>query len=213
MTPIEHVVRLYESAFREHGDSPRAVLWPKGRQEQRFEALTRHIRQQGGFSVLDYGCGLGHLKPFLDARYREVSYTGVDAVPAFVEACATKYAASVFICAESPTDVPGRFDYVVSSGAFNILYEPGDGMHQQRVFRILEELFARADVYLAADFMTDAVDYRQPLAYHQSPAALLRFASERLSRRLVIDQSYLPFEYALTVWKDARIRRPDGVYE
>jgi SAM-dependent methyltransferase len=209
---LQHVVRLYEDAFREHGDSPRAVLWPRGRQELRFEALTKHIRLDGGFSVLDYGCGLAHLKPFLDRRYRNVNYTGADAVPAFVDACSKKCAAS-FVCAESPSDVPGRFDYVVSSGVFNILYEPDESAHRDRVFRMLGQLFEKAEICLAVDFMTDAVDFRQSQAYHQSPSDLLRFASENLSRRLVIDQSYLPYEYALTVWKDARIRRSDGVYE
>lgn len=209
---IEHVVRLYEDAFREHGDCSRAVLWPKGRQEVRFEALTRHIRHDGGFSVLDYGCGLAHLKPFLDSRYRDVSYTGVDAVQPFVDACSKKYGGT-FVHAESPSDVTGRFDYVVSSGVFNILYEADEVAHRDHVCRMLVQLFEKADTYLAVDFMTDAVDYRQPQAYHQNPADLLRFASAHLSRRLMIDQSYLPYEFALIAWKDARVRRPDAVYE
>ncbi len=197
---LKHIVELYEEAFREHGDSSAAVLWPKGRQELRFRALTRHIERTGGFSLLDYGCGLAHLKPFIDSRYHDVAYTGADAVQAFVDACAKKFSMP-FVHAEAPGDVPGRFDYVVSSGAFNLLYEPEEAAHRTRVFEMLAALFDKAETFLAVDFMTDAVDYRQPRAYHQNVGDVYRFACDHLSRRLVIDQSYLPYEYTLTVWK------------
>jgi len=197
---LKHLVRLYEEAFREHGDSSAAVLWPKGRQELRFRALTRHIESTGGFSVLDYGCGLAHLKPFLDHHYHDVTYTGADAVQSFVDACGRKFPAP-FFHAEAPNDVPGRFDYVVSSGVFNILYEPEEVAHRKRVFEMLEALFEKAGTFLAVDFMTDAVDYRQAGAYHQNVEEVYRFACDHLSRRLMIDQSYLPYEYTLTVWK------------
>jgi SAM-dependent methyltransferase len=197
---LEHIRQLYEEAFRRHGDSPAAVLWPKGRQDLRFAALTRHIEKRGEFSLLDYGCGLAHLKPFIDRRYSEVAYTGADAVRTFVDACSSKFSAP-FLHAESPNDVPGQFDYVIASGVFNIPYEQNDAAHSERVFELLSALFEKAHICLAVDFMTDAVDYRQPRAYHQNVEQLYRFACDHLSRRLVIDQSYLPYEFALTVWK------------
>lgn len=209
---MKHLVRLYEEAFRRHGDNPAAVLWPKGRQEERFRALTRHIDASTPFSLLDYGCGLGHLKAFLDASRAPVAYSGADLVPAFVEACRAKYSDASFFNAQSPREVPGQFDYVIASGAFNVRYGATDVQHRDAVFGMLVDLFNKAGILLAVDFMTDAVDYRQPDAYHQNVEELYRFIT-RLSRRVVIDQSYLPYEFAVTVWKSQEIVRPDNVYE
>lgn len=47
---MEKIKNLYKSSFKEFGDSPKAVQWPKGRQEDRFYALTKHINKSGDFS-------------------------------------------------------------------------------------------------------------------------------------------------------------------
>ena len=62
-----NLIEQYQRAFAVYGDTPSGVLWPRGRQDLRFEALTRHFSGDG-FSVLDYGCGLAHLKSYLDQR-------------------------------------------------------------------------------------------------------------------------------------------------
>ena len=33
-----------------------------------------------------------------------------------------------------------------------------------------------------------------------------------LSPRLAIDQSYMPYEFTITLWKDSTIRRPENLY-
>ncbi len=200
---MEEMLKMYAAAFRRHGDSPDAVLWPKGRQEERFHSLTQHIRRQD-FSLLDYGCGLAHLKPFLDARHRKVAYAGADALETFIDTARKKYPQATFYHAQSPAEIEREYDYIVSSGAFNILYTPDPGGHRDIVFGILEQLFERTKVYLSVNMMTDAVDFQQPAAYHQNLAELYAFAVQKLSRRLIIDQSYLPYEFTLTVWKDLR---------
>lgn len=199
---MKHILAMYADAFRRHGDSHEAVLWPKGRQEERFHALTRHIRREKDFSVLDYGCGLAHLKPFLDARYRNVAYAGADAVDVFIEADRKKYPDAAFHHVQSPVAIEGEYDYIVSSGAFNILYTPRPDEHRAIVLGILEQLFEKTRVYLSVNMMTDDVDFRQSDAYHQNATELYGFACEKLSRRLVLDQSYLPYEFTLTIWKE-----------
>ena len=149
----------------------------------------------------------------MEARYRNVSYTGADAVRPFIDACSLKYPDASFVYATAPDTVPGEYDYVVASGVFNVLYTPDVTAHRDIVFRALECLFDKTRVQLSIDFMTDAVDFRQPGGYHQNPEEICRFVRNRLSRRLVLDQSYLPYEYAVTIWKNQGIRRPDNVYD
>ena len=205
------VADQYQAAFAAHGDSPAAVLWPKGRQDLRFDALTRHMPRRD-FSLLDYGCGLAHLRPFLDQRFERFRYSGADMVPAFVQAAHAKYPDADFHLVEHPSGLTEDYDHIVLSGVFNIVCSENEEAHLQEVWRSLDLLFARARSSLAVNFMTDQVDYRQDGAFHLDPRRLLEFVRTRLSRRVVLDQSYMPFEYTVVVWKDQTIRRPDMVF-
>lgn len=206
----DNVTAIYREAFRQHGDSVRSVLWPRDRQDQRFTALTRFI-DRDEFTLLDYGCGLAHLKPFLDSRWRAVRYHGVDLVEEFIALDRAKYPDAAFDRIGDYHDARGEFDYVVLSGVFNILYAD-DEQHQRVVRETLRHLFSLCRVALAVNFMTDRVDFRQPGSYHQNPAEICTFVADELSPRLILDQSYMPYEFTVTALRDREIVRPDNVY-
>ena len=56
---------------------------------------------------------------------------------------------------------------------------------------------------MSVDFMTDDVDYQSAGSYHQNVGEIYRFARRELGKRVIVDHSYLPYEYSLTVFKDA----------
>jgi trans-aconitate methyltransferase len=209
---MEHIKNLYKEAFKKSGDSPSSVLWPKGRQHERFFALCRNIREDGTFSVVDFGCGLAHLKEYIDTNYTNVEYTGVDIVEDFLQHDRKKYQGSHFMTPDELFLSEKNYDYILSSGAFNILYVPDRNEHRKIVFDTLAKLFSRTKKYLSVNFMTDQVDFQQEGAYHQNVMELYEFCSVNLSKRIVIDQSYMPFEFTITIWKDAGINKPDYVY-
>jgi trans-aconitate methyltransferase len=197
---FDGVIKMYEEAFALHGPTPSAVFWPKGRQSLRFNALTRNFSAERP-TVLDFGCGLAHLKPFVDARWPGCGYTGVDIVPSFIEHNEATYSDAQFRCIRSVDEIDEEFDIIVASGVFNLIYNCSEAEHARIVFETIGALFSKSRVGVSVDFMTDQVDYRQHGAYHQNPIALYNFARERLSRKVVIDQSYLPYEFCLTVFQ------------
>lgn len=205
------IAQHYRDALAMHGDTPAAVLWPKGRQDLRFDALTRHL-PHADFSLLDYGCGLAHLRSYLDQRFERFHYTGIDMLPEFVAIARVKHPNADFSVAAASSEISSNYDHIVMSGVFNMLYTDDESAHRQLVWDYLESLFARARRSMAVNFMTDQVDFRQPGAFHLDPRELLEFARHRLSRRLLVDQSYMPFEYTMVLWKDDAIRRPDMVF-
>lgn len=209
---MEHIKNLYQDAFRKNGDSPAAVLWPKGRQTERFYALSKNIKNAGGFSVLDFGCGLAHFKEYLDAHYSQVDYSGADIVDEFLTHNRTKFANSNFLKPEELYKSEKCYDYIFSSGAFNILYVDNKEEHKKIVFDILTKLFQKTNKYLSVNFMTDQVDFQQQAAYHQNIEELFSFCSKNLTKRLEIDQSYMPFEFTITLWKNQTILKPENIY-
>lgn len=72
-----HRSRLGASPLRELGWRSRES------QELRFEALCRW-GSLSGCTVLDLGCGHGDLKPWLDGRFADIRYLGLDLLPEFV---------------------------------------------------------------------------------------------------------------------------------
>ena len=209
---MKKIVELYSEAYRKHGRSPASLLIPKGRQYERFKALTAPMHGEG-FSVLDFGCGFGDLKSYLDARFRNVRYTGADITPQFIEECRKIHGAETdFRVIDQYTNICDQFDYVVISGAFNTLYTETREQHWEMVKSILRHLFSCTRKTFAFDFMIDDVDFTSPGAYHQNPIEVYSFAVRELSKRLTLDRSYMPFEFAIIVHRDATIQRPDNVY-
>jgi hypothetical protein len=205
------LVEQYQHAFAVHGDTPAGVMWPRGRQSLRFDALTRHFSGDD-FSVLDYGCGLAHLKAYLDQRFSRYEYYGADLVPEFVKAVKTKYPDSRMQLVRSHADVATTVDHVVISGTFNIIEGADRALYVDRVQTALLHLFSLARVSLAVNFMTDRVDFIQPHALHMSVEATADFMRRHLSTRLRVDESYMPYEFTLVVLKDSEIIQPENIY-
>ena len=208
---LESVIKQYREAFYKHGNSPAAVLWPKGRQHIRFSRLTAHFRKNE-FSVLDFGCGLAHLYSYLSANQFRPHYTGVDLVPDFIDECKRNYPNASFELIKSFEEVTGEYDYVVLSGVFNILYSPDRNDHLEMVLKTLKHLFGLTRIALSCDFMTDHVDFQGRNAFHMNEPELIGMVQRHLSARYNIDHSYMPYEFALTVYRDQSIVRPENVY-
>jgi len=208
---LDTIIEQYREAFRKHGNSPSAVFWPKGRQQLRFSRLTSHFPRDG-FSVLDFGCGLAHLHRFLDVRHNNFSYTGVDLVPDFITECRKNHPDASFTLINDFRDVTGEYDYVILSGVFNMLYSPDRSTHLLMVRDTLKHLFGLTRMALSCDFMTDRVDFQGEGAFHMNEPELIDMTQRHLSPRYTIDHSYMPYEFALTVYRDQRIARPDNVY-
>lgn len=210
---MKKVIKVYQKAFNEHGDSPDSVFWPKGRQSERFHALTTEVNKLKNFSILDYGCGLAHLYDYLENNFKDFQYTGTDIVDDFLHANKKKYPQGNFIQAYELLKNSDHFDYVVASGTFSILFEDDVEKHKEIVFGILKQLFGKANKFLSVNFMTDQVDFIQKTAFHLNPLELVKFCTDHLSTRISLNQSYMPYEYTVTVWKDDSIIRPDNIYK
>jgi trans-aconitate methyltransferase len=208
---IKKTTNIYSRAFSEHGKSNSSLLLPKGRQNERYSSLTANL---GGTNktVLDFGCGFGDLQKFLKERHLEIQYVGVDIVPEFInENLKSIPDNSEFKLISSHLDLSEQYDYVIVSGAFNTLYAPTPKKHSEIVNEIIRHLFSLARISISYDFMTTDVDFMQQGSYHQNPLEAYNFAKS-LSSRLILNQSYMPYEFAITIFKDSEIIRPSNVY-
>lgn len=199
---MKKIIETYNTAFAEFGDDTKSVLWTKGQQSLRFKALLKHFNLKGVASLLDHGCGLAHLKHYLDQSNFTVEYSGTDINETFLNHCKKKYPKSNFFLAGKSTE---KFDIIVSSGAFNMLYVEDKTEHQKLVFSELSKLFSLCNIGISINFMTDQVDFQQKGAFHQNPLELSEFIRKNLSKRFILDHSYMPYEFTLTVFKQLEV--------
>lgn len=109
----------YDKGLRLYGESPKALLWWDYRSMAlRFRELVRDVPLDGK-SVLDAGCGMGDLLPFLYAESTSFKYLGVDKNKGFIEIAKKRYEGHQFKVGNPFKNKVGTFDVVLSSGVMN----------------------------------------------------------------------------------------------
>ncbi len=208
----------YRSRYHEFGYSPKTLGWDKGKQDIRFDILTSRWDLHNK-KILDIGCGFGDLNRFLKGKgLDDYEYVGVDVVDELIREAGLqnskngnakiRYICSDFLEFESEE----KFDYVLSSGAFNRKFV-GSLDNYTFIERCLDKALdlCEPDGGIAFDFLSDRVDYQYEHTFHSSPEKILGMAYKR-SRNVILRNDYMPFEFALYIFKDDSFNRSDTVF-
>src|SRR5262245_20064995 len=123
----QHIISAAcEEDVIKYGDNFRGVGYTKSAAEaaERYALMLGVIRERDTpVTILDLGCGLGHLLDFIEshAGYRHLQYTGLDISSRYLDAARARRLHHEFILMdvlESDEQLP-IFDYVVLNGVFN----------------------------------------------------------------------------------------------
>lgn len=109
---------LYEALHEEHGLSPAGVGWTsQERQARRFNALTDGISHVK--TMLDVGCGYGHLAHWMRAHWQEFKdfkYLGIDVHEEAIHLAQEHAFPNTRFITADVRDILERFDFVTASG-------------------------------------------------------------------------------------------------
>lgn len=153
-------------------------------------------------SILDFGCGLGKLKDYLDQHFLSynISYTGVDIVPEFLKTCKKKYPHSSFITLKELMQNDCSYDVILCSGTFSILTSDYNS-HEEEVLKVLEKLYFKTKIVLLVDFMHDEVDFQQNNAYHVNINSIMKKFAKLDFTNIVVNRDFLPYEVGFQIKK------------
>lgn len=193
------IINRYNERLKIYGYDQRALGWFKGRQPLRFKVLSE-IGDLNKCSILDVGCGFGDLYGFLIKSNLNIEYTGVDINPDLTKIAKEIYPDAHFEVKDiEQENINDNFDWVFASGLFE--FKVHDDEYVQKM---LKRMFEISNKGIAADFLSNYVDFKNEDAYYASPEEIFSFC-KILSKRVTIRHDYMPFEFCVYVYKDDRV--------
>lgn len=207
------VVDRYTKRFNEHGYSQAAVGWgKKGRQELRFEILLSGF-DCNGRRLLDLGAGFGDLFQYA-APLGIASYQGLELTPALVAEGISRFGSDKRFNLDL-ADVEGaeefpETDITLVSGMFNFKLSTGE--NYAFIERQLGKALRVSRDGVAANFITDRVDYHEDLIFNSRPEKILEIALS-LSRNVQLRADYMPFEFTVFIYRDDTFDPSDAIFK
>lgn len=209
---INEIIDRYGARYEKFGYSPLTLGWNKGRQFLRFEALTSMFQLKGK-RILDIGCGFGDLNTLLREKCgNDYEYTGIDLVPQLINEAQQKWRDGNihFFTGDFLTaPLEANFDIAIASGAFNHRLSTAD--NETIIEATIDRAWSLVSDGLAFDFLSTHVEFRHAHTFHSDPAHILQLAYKR-TRRVVLRNDYLPFEFSICMYCSDKFDPESGRY-
>lgn len=203
--PYQALVRHYEGCLARFGDTHRGVDWPDhaGAQTRYAVMLDLLGTRRHDISLLDVGCGTGHLLEHIRRCGYGVDYTGLDISMQFVDVCRRKFPDRPFLCHDllgDETPVP-VFDFVVMNGLFTERVGMTEGQMWEFFARLVQRAYAHCRIGIAYNVMSKHVDWEREDLFHVSFDRMAEFVGRHLSRHYRFRADYGLYEYTTYVFR------------
>lgn len=208
-------ISYYEGLLAQHGENFKALDWnsPES-QKLRYQILKEifiYGKKSSGISVLDVGCGFGDLYGFFKAEKllsrHKIRYTGCDISAKLLQVARKKYPDAKFELTDilENRNVP-KFDYIFSSGVFNIRTSDA-GDHLEFVKSMLLRMYDLVNYGVAANFLSEGAlpisspeDLNSGRYFYFKPDEILNFC-RFICGRYILRHDYHPGDFTVYLLK------------
>jgi len=207
--PAAHLplIEACEALFERHGDTYEGMGWTKSQAntDLRYDVMLGLLLDPSApVSLLDYGCGTGHLFAHLRRRgLGLVEYTGVDASVRFVEAARAKFPGVPFRHGDllaGDVDL-GAFDYIVMNGLFTYRGPVSFDAMADQWRRLVTAAMERARIGVAFNVTSPYVDWERDDLFHVPIDVLTDFVAASPCPSFVVRHDYGLFESTVYAYR------------
>ena len=206
------IVKHIEDCFEKHGDNCKGVDWPNEQDVlKRYRVMLDLIRfdekadQDSRYSVMDLGCGLGHMYEYIKSTGFHHEYFGVDISDIFVNECRRKYPDVTFLKLDILKDdlslISCKPDYIIMNGVFTEKCSLSFEEMKEYFEAFIVKAYALCNKGMAFNVMSKDVDWEREDLFHLPMSDLSRFLTKNLTRRFIIRNDYGLYEYTTYVYK------------
>lgn len=149
-------------------------------------------------TVLDFGCGYGDLRPFINDRFENVNYLGVELMPEFINEAILRYGEipnTSFIQGEFlKLDLP-QVDVVLASGSLS--YRNENPLHTQITLSRMWEIASKG---IAFNMLDASVSESNSVVVSRDPEQILAYC-RNLDPNAELVTGYLPEDFTILMRK------------
>ncbi len=173
--------KFYKDSHEEHGISAQGVHWDSEfTQFKRFEVLTNFIKNDfKDSSLIDVGCGYGAYLTYLKKEnlFPDI-YLGIDCEKFILDITSKKFDKNVFLkCNILKNEIPNA-DYLICSGALNIL-------NQTDFLEAIENCYRASNKGFVFNFLS-------PHSLHGLSFEIIYGFCKELATKVTVEDDYLP---------------------
>jgi SAM-dependent methyltransferase len=199
MKTSSEIKNQYQKRFAKYGVSPKSLYWKgRGAAHQRFRQFWAEI-DFNNKSVLDVGCGFGEFGKFLVKRYKNVSYTGIDIVPEFINEAKKNLPDLNFdVCDYLTNPTSQKYDVVIASGILNSNVE--NNLEYRK--KAISTLFKMTGKVLAFNMLgMYPIPKNDPSinTWYADSLEILKFCLS-LTRRVIFRTNYNPKDFTIFMY-------------
>lgn len=191
----KHVLEFYnEFLVNTSINSSESVAWSShNSQYKRFEVLY-DIGVQDTDTILDLGCGLGHLVDFLRTKnYPIKNYSGIDINPNYIAYAIQRNEDAYFNLGEI-FDVTNKHDYVIGSGVFTVL------MSLDEIFEAMDAAYKICNKGMAFNFLTK--DYLEIKGFNSfEPSEFYSIIAKRYQKTKLVEGYLENEDFTIYIYK------------
>lgn len=190
---------LYNKRFEQHGRDIKTVGWGSEQSQRlRFEVLFRGLNPKGK-TILDVGCGLGDLIPFLESQTDgDFNYIGIDIAEKLVDDARLIYgqAGRVFHAGDIFSITIPPIDIAVLSGALSFKLPSIN----EYAFATMKRMFELSREAACLNFLTKYVDFELEKNQHYQPESIFSNA-KKISKQVNLLHDYPLYEFTVQLIK------------
>ncbi|MBN1909682.1 MAG: dTDP-4-dehydrorhamnose 3,5-epimerase [Pirellulales bacterium] len=210
MTAISQTLgEHYEGTFAKHGPTARGVDWGaeedvRLRYDKMLEVIEPSAREADRpVSLLDVGCGYGGLLEHARQRGLTLDYTGIDVAENLIAYAKVNMPEGRFLHGDVLVwNTAERFDYVVCNGILTQKLSASILDMNRYARAVLERMFALCRRGVAANVMSNRVNFMVENLYYASPVEMLSYCLDHLTRRARLDHAYPLYEYMIYLYRE-----------
>ena len=196
---IREVASLYNLRFDQYGRDIKTVGWgSEPSQRLRFEVLLRGLEPKGK-TILDIGCGLGNLIPFLEeCTGGDFSYIGIDVAEKLIDDARSRYggARKLFYVGDIFSVMVPSVDISVLSGALSF---KAYGI-EQYAHQTMARMFDLSREAACLNFLTKYVDFELDKNQHYQPEVVFSSA-KKIADKINLFHDYPLYEFTIQLIK------------
>lgn len=192
----DNVADFFNFHVRYFGNDWRALGWHSRRTQFKRFAVLCEVGTLHQTRILDVGCGLGDLYAYLHKEGITVDYMGCDLLPEMVNRARRRFPDVHFEVRDAFGGLGDeRYDYILSSGAFNIDF----GHNLTAVQTVLRHMVARCTRGVAINFLSVKDKNRDAIFFHYDPLAMQAYC-QTFCDRVELREDYLPNDFTLYLY-------------